>query len=436
MKSQFLKRCFSTKTIASAADKAKYVPLSGAYPQGFQAGGIHAGVKKSGALDLTAIVSDRNCTAAAVFTKNAFKAAPVVLDQRILESSGGANMRALIINSGNANSVTGEGGYEDAVTMVETTDAAIGLSGDQMQSFVMSTGVIGNRLPIGKITAGIAELIKNDLGSSHKHWLTAAKGIMTTDTFPKIVSKEFTLDGFTYRIAGLAKGAGMINPNMATLLGLFVTDAPVAPEALQKALKFSVDRSFNSITVDGDCSTNDTIAALANGAAGGETITSEDHRYPALQEAITNFSEELAQLVVRDGEGATKFVTLKIEDALTYADAKKVGKSIANSPLVKTALYGRDANWGRIVCATGYAGVEVDPSNTSVVFVPSDGSEPLPVFVKGEPENVNEERATEILSQEDIEIVVSLGTGGGHSATIWTCDFSHEYITINGDYRS
>ncbi|GMF63574.1 unnamed protein product [[Candida] boidinii] len=204
---------------------------------------------------------------------------------------------------------------------------------------------------------------------------------MTTDTFPKLVSKNFTIDGTSYSLAGLAKGAGMICPNMATLLGFFVTDAPVTPKALNSILKHAVDHSFNCISVDGDMSTNDTISALANGAAGGQLIDENSPNYDVIKNEITSFAKQLAQLVVRDGEGATKFITLKVEDALSYEDAKTVANSISNSALVKTAMFGKDANWGRILCATGYAGVEVEPSKTNVSFIPVDGSAELKLLL-------------------------------------------------------
>ncbi|ODQ81885.1 hypothetical protein BABINDRAFT_160117 [Babjeviella inositovora NRRL Y-12698] len=431
----FSLRRFTTTSLARAADKSRFVPLSGTYPKGFKVGGLHCGVKKNGNLDLAILTSDiPGSVAAGVFTTNKFKAAPVLVSQSVLKQTDGVNVNAIVVNSGCANAVTGEGGMTDANLMVDTVDRALGNS--RPSTLVMSTGVIGQRLPIQKITDGIPKLIASGLGDSHEHWLNCAKAICTTDTFPKLVSKQFAVNGITYTLAGLAKGAGMICPNMATLLGFFVTDAPVSQPALHSILKHATDRSFNCISVDGDMSTNDTISAIANGAAGGATITEGTPEFKVLQDEITGFAQQLAQLVVRDGEGATKFVTIRVEDALSYTDAKQVASSISNSALVKTALYGKDANWGRILCATGYAGVEVVPAKTNVSFVPSDGSAELKLLVNGEPENVDEARALEILEAEDLEIVVQLGTGGGAAAKFWTCDFSHEYVTINGDYRS
>lgn len=436
---------FSTSSLkcsnAESNPKWRFVPTKGTYPKGFQIGGYYTGVKKDpSALDLAAIVSEKPATASAVFTTNVFKAAPVQVSKQIMDETNGDGIRAIIVNSGCANAVTGEGGLKDAKNMVKKVDEVLGVAtkdGETGKTLVMSTGVIGQRLNMEKIIGGIPKLLKDGhLGSDHTAWLNGAKAICTTDTFPKLTSKEFKIGNVTYRIAGLAKGAGMIHPNMATLLGFFVTDAAVSPVALKSILKYATDRSFNSISVDGDTSTNDTIAALANGAAGGEVIQEGTEGYEVLKEAITSFAEELAQLVVRDGEGATKFVTINVSDALSYEDAKQVASSISTSPLVKTALYGKDANWGRILCATGYAGVPVEPSKTNVSFIPVDGSAELKLLVNGEPENVDEERASEILKDEDIIINVSLGTGGGQSAKFWTCDLSHEYVTINGDYRS
>ncbi len=279
------------------------------------------------------------------------------------------------------------------------------------------------------------------LGASHDHWMACAKAICTTDTFPKLVSRTFSLPSspsVVYRLAGMTKGAGMIHPNMATLLGVIATDAPIVPDAIPPLLRHAVNRSFNSITIDGDTSTNDTVALLANGAAGGREITAQSPDYEAFQLILTGFAVDLAQLIVRDGEGATKFVTVRVAEAASEEAARKVASTIARSPLVKTALYGKDANWGRILCATGYSLIsepglavndvpEVVPEKTNVSFVPTDGSPELRLLVDGEPEAVDEARAAEILELEDLEILVRLGTGD-KEATYWTCDYSHEYM--------
>jgi len=430
----FLCQC---STYATNAKYVKYVPQSGTYPQGFNVGGLHCGIKKDGkSLDLALVTSEVPCSAAAVFTKNVFKAAPVVVSREVLDQRKGSGVRALVANSGCANAVTGKGGIEDAQAMGRTVEELLGEK--ESSTIVMSTGVIGQRLPIKKIIDGIPK-VYNVVSPTHDAWLNTAKAICTTDTFPKLTSKSFTFPGSSkeYRIAGMAKGAGMIHPNMATLLGFMATDAPVSPESLQNILKHAVERSFNAISVDGDMSTNDTVAILANGAAGGKIVQIGTPEEEVLRGVVTEFAENLSKLVVRDGEGATKFVTVTVRDATSFEDAKQVASTIARSPLVKTALYGRDANWGRILCATGYSGVNgVVPEKTNVSFIPTDGSTPLCLLVNGEPEIVDEERASEILAMEDLEIQVSLGTGGGKEAAYYTCDFSHEYVTINGDYRT
>lgn len=279
------------------------------------------------------------------------------------------------------------------------------------------------------------------LGTSHEHWLACAKAICTTDTFPKLISRTFKLPSspsVEYRIAGMTKGAGMIHPNMATLLGVLATDAPISPAALPPLLKYAVDRSFNSITIDGDTSTNDTVALFANGAAGGPEVTESSPDYAAIQGVLSDFAIDLAKLIVRDGEGATKFVTIRVTESASEEAARKVASTIARSPLVKTALYGKDANWGRILCATGYALIsepgmpvnsvpDIAPERTNVSFVPTDGTDELKLLVNGEPELVDEARAAEILELEDLEILVRLGTGDKEAA-YWTCDYSHEYM--------
>ncbi|KAF2031351.1 arginine biosynthesis protein ArgJ [Setomelanomma holmii] len=370
-------------TIPSA--KKKYVPTSGAYPLGFTVGSAHVGVKASNTRfdDLALIASDSPCAGAAVFTTNKFQAAPVTVSRDMLKKRKGDGVRAIIVNSGCANAVTGRGGIEDAISMGKKTDQCF---------YEDSNG--------------------GDDGQ-----------------------------GKEYHIAGMTKGAGMIHPNMATLLGIICTDAPVAAGPLQAALTSAITKSFNSISIDGDTSTNDTVALLANGAAGGKTITSTTSEdFLEFQKTLTEFAIDLAKLVVRDGEGATKFVTIRVTNAATYKDAHRVASTIARSPLVKTALYGKDANWGRILCATGYAeGVDsVTPEETSVSFVPTDGSEELKLLVRGEPEQVDEARAAKILEAEDLEIKVQLSENKGYKeeAVFWTCDFSHEYVTINGDYRT
>lgn len=405
------------------------IPTSGFYPKQFRVGALHAGIKKNGGLDLAAVQSAAPCTAAGMFTSNVFKAAPVQADQASLRASEGRGYTSVLVNSGCANAVTGQQGLRAAARMNEAASARSG-----GRSLCMSTGVIGQPLPIEKIEAAVPQLF-DSLGSTHDSWMQLAKGIMTTDTFPKLSSAQFTANGRTYSVAGVAKGAGMISPNMATLLGVVCTDAPVEPAALHAALQTSVQRSFNAISIDGDMSTNDTILALANGAQGGPAIAREQPAFGELEAAVAGVCGELARLVVRDGEGATKFVTLDVVGAASDASARRIAKTVADSALVKTALFGQDANWGRVLCAVGYSGEPVEPAQTSVSFVPTDGSAALPLLVRGEPQAVDEARAAQILALPDLHVRIELGSGPG-AATFWTCDLSHEYVTINGDYRS
>ncbi|KAI7188965.1 arginine biosynthesis bifunctional protein ArgJ beta chain [Hortaea werneckii] len=497
------------------AAKQKYVPTSGAYPKGFLAGTAHAGVKASNTKydDVTMVVSEQPCSAAAVFTRNVFKAAPVTVSRRTLKERANEGFRGVIVNSGCANAVTGKKGAEDAATMGRETDkcfgevrTGLGELQDPPQTLVMSTGVIGQQLPIEKITGAIPKA-HQALGNSHEHWLKAAQAICTTDTFPKLISRTFTLPSHPeteYRIAGMTKGAGMIHPNMATLLGIICTDAKISPSAIDGMLRIATRGTFNCITIDGDTSTNDTVALFASGAAAPEDQPAIEHESrsrrnqepetpsedaQAFLAVLQDFMRDLAQLVVRDGEGATKFVTVRVQSDISYRTAKRAANSIATSSLVKTALYGKDANWGRILCAIGYApGIipsvetplststmdmegslyQVGPERTSVSFVPADGSPELKLLVRGEPEQVDEARAKEILEMEDLEILVRLDDGPltkaqvrdmekrasfamskglsadkltqedrkQFEAVVWTCDFSHEYVTINGDYRT
>ncbi|QRW02795.1 glutamate N-acetyltransferase [Ceratobasidium sp. AG-Ba] len=410
------------------------------FPLGYITTSTHCGIKKKpGVLDLGVLISTSPQTsAAACFTRNAFQAAPVLVSTEVLKQSEG-RVRALVVNSGCANAVTGAQGLKHAWAMAAATDnlaRELTESGGGYETVVMSTGVIGQHLPIQKITDALAsEKVKSGMGLSFGHWEGLARAFMTTDTFPKLRARKFELMGKEIKFAGIDKGAGMIHPNMgppalphATLLGVIATDAPVTPRSLQSALTYAVDRSFNSISVDGDMSTNDTVIAFANGAAFGEDapeIDQETHpaEYTQFRDHLTSFATELASLV----------------GAPTYADAHRVASTISTSALVKTALYGEDANWGRILCAVGYtalpSGTPINPSSVSVSFVPADKTSPLALLTNGEPEPPNEERASEILKAEDLEIRVQLGLGN-ESAKYYTCDFSHEYVTINGDYRS
>lgn len=440
--------------------KLKFVPNSGTYPVGFRVSGTHVGVKPTNTknADLAFITSDVPAFGAAVFTTNKFQAAPVQVSKQILETRGGAGIRSVIINSGCANAVTGQGGLEDAKAMSDAASACFQQSSQPedaqgSNSLVMSTGVIGQRLPIKKILSKVSTAYSN-LDSTHAAWLSCAKAICTTDTFPKLLSTTFKLpgkdhEGAEYRLAGMTKGAGMIHPNMATLLGVLCTDAPISQSALRPLLVSAVNKSFNSISVDGDTSTNDTLAILANGAASPSPDTKPIERdsedYTAMEIVLTDFASRLSQLVVRDGEGATKFVEVRVRNAADESDARLIASTIARSPLVKTALYGKDANWGRILCAIGYTqGLSspntINPTTTNVSFIPTENSATkdegiLKLLVNGEPESVDEERAARLLEDEDLIVDVDLRTGK-EEAKYWFCDFSHEYVTINGDYRT
>lgn len=454
---QPLKRIMQARHLSAPVDgaipvgKQKYVPESGSYPQGFLASGTHVGVKASNKrfADLALIASGTPCSAAAVFTQNKVQAAPVTVSQEVLRHRSNQGIRAIVINSGCANAVTGERGMEDASKMTRAVDECFSQSAlvaEPSRTLVMSTGVIGQHLPIQKILSGIPTA-HSTLSSAHSSWLDAARAICTTDTFPKLLSRSFTLPSSpnkTYALAGMTKGAGMIHPNMATLLGILATDAPISADTLSPLLTYAVDRSFNAISVDGETSTNDTVAILANGAGGGSPLTSTSSAdYAAFRDILTAFTQQLSQLVVRDGEGATKFVRVRVTAAPCFEDAKRVAASVARSPLVKTALYGKDANWGRILCAVGYTnGVSPEAlqvERMSVSFVPTDGTPPLLLVVRGEPQNPDESRAAQILAHEDLEICVDLGAatdGRGAEASYWFCDFSHAYVTINADYRT
>ncbi|KAK5962619.1 glutamate N-acetyltransferase PWA37_005058 [Arxiozyma heterogenica] len=431
---------------AKMIDKyALYVPKEGVFPQKFKVASIASGVKKNNALDLGIIVNTNKShlsSAAAVFTTNKFKAAPVLTSKQVFEATRGKGINAIVVNSGCANSVTGDIGLADANEMISLVNNHMG--GTPNSTLVMSTGVIGQRLQMNKITDGINTMFnENRFNNDFQSWLNIAKSICTTDTFPKLVTSKFTLpDGKEYTLTGMTKGAGMICPNMATLLGYIVTDLPIESKALQKMLKYATDRSFNCISVDGDMSTNDTICMIANGAVDTEEITEQSDAYQKVQEQVTGFAQKLAQLVVRDGEGSTKFVTVNVRNSLTFKDAKIIAESISNSMLVKTALYGQDANWGRILCAIGYAKLDnlksLDENKINVSFVATDNSKPreLKLVVNGVPQlDIDEARASELLALNDLEILVDLGTGT-ESAQFWTCDLSHEYVTINGDYRT
>lgn len=403
--------------------------------KGFKVAGVHCGLKANGALDFALIVSDRPCTAAAVFTTNQVKAAPVLYDMDALHQNN-QHVRAIAVNTRCANACTGEQGIANAKTTAQLTADALGVGLDEV--LVMSTGVIGTQLPMDKIRQGV-NAASDSLGDD---WNATAHAIMTTDTRPKQASVTvITADGSQYTVAGIAKGAGMIAPNMATMLAFVVTDAAVAPESAQALLKQAATVSFNRIVVDGDMSTNDSLFLLANGASGAVVETDEELTRFSL--ALTDVCRKLAQDIVRDGEGATKFITISVLGTETDAEALQIANTIATSPLVKTAFYGNDANWGRIVAAAGRSGIPVDPMSVQLRIAPGEqefsGSDALLLFDKGMPTNYDEAAATDIISQPEVSVMLYCNKtdfAGDGTAIVWTCDLSHDYVSINGHYRT
>jgi glutamate N-acetyltransferase/amino-acid N-acetyltransferase len=387
---------------------------------GFLAGGISAGLKKNREKDVGVIISEVTAHVAGVFTRNRVKAAPVVLD---LERIKSGKSRAIIVNSGNANCCTGEKGLQDARTMADILAGHLNI--DPEQVLVASTGVIGQPLPIEKIEAVIPELADN-AGEGGIEDFAAA--IMTTDTVPKIAIKKVNRAGKTYSVLGVAKGAGMIKPDMATLLSFICTDADVTPELLNQMLVRATRRTMNRITIDGDTSTNDTVLLMANGKSGVAIANKEDVR--VFQKTLDGVMMELARMLVKDGEGATKLVEIIVRGALTDGDADQIAATIAHSNLVKTALFGEDANWGRIMAAAGRAGIEMDPEKVDIRF------NDVLMVEKGCGCGASaEEAATEVLKKSEFNIQVDLNLGDG-GASYFTCDFSVDYVRINADYRS
>ncbi len=392
---------------------------------GWRAATAACGIKYADRDDLALLVSDRPAAAAAVFTTNRVKAAPVLYDMALLGRNAGG-VQAVVINAGNANACTGSDGDAAALAMARATEAALGLPTDS--AFVMSTGTIGVPMPVAKILAGI-RVAAGRLAAANGP--AAARAIMTTDTRPKHVAAQVSLPGgATIVIGGMAKGAGMIHPNMATLLSVVTSDAALPPNLLDAALREAVAGSFNSISIDGDTSTNDTLLVLANGAASAPPISDPaDPAYAAFVAGLTAVCRQLAHAVVRDGEGATRFVTITVRGATSDAEAKLAAMTVARSPLVKTALYGADPNWGRVLCAIGYSGAEVDPARVVLHF----GG--MRVLEGGLPLPFDERAASDLLNVPEVTIEADLGLGTGE-ATVWTCDLSPAYVAINAEYRT
>ncbi|MCW5880568.1 MAG: bifunctional glutamate N-acetyltransferase/amino-acid acetyltransferase ArgJ [Anaerolineae bacterium] len=396
---------------------------------GFRAAAVHARVKASSPpekLDVAVVASDTHAVAAGVFTTNRVKAAPVSYDQTILARNT-AGIRAVVINSGNANAVTGAQGLADAHTTAEVAAAALGVEADSI--LVMSTGVIGQMLPLDRLLPGVTAAV-NALDPAADAGHRVARAIMTTDTFPKEAAARVTVAGRTVTLAGVAKGAGLSAPHMATLLSVIVTDVAIRPAALRAALEDAAGRSFNCVTVDGDMSTNDTLLVLANGRAGNPVIDDPDSPgYTEFLDGLRQVSAALARMIARDGEGATKFVTIRVTGAPSWDVARQVGLAVGNSSLVKTALHGEDANWGRVLCAVGYSGAEVDPTRLALWF------DEVQLVRDGAPTDYQEADAHATLTKPEVLIRIDLGQGDAE-AEVWTCDLSYDYVRINADYRT
>jgi glutamate N-acetyltransferase/amino-acid N-acetyltransferase len=391
--------------------------------KGFKVSAVDAGLRahfgKTPAPDLTLIAAEQPCTAAGVFTTNLVKAAPVLFDQAQFQA-GAEHIRAVLINTASANACTGDQGLQNAKQAAVWLAESLGC--DPGDVLLMSTGVIGTQLPMEALHSGITQAVKT---LQPEAWPAAAQAIMTTDTRPKLIHGESNGVHFV----GMAKGAGMIAPNMATMLALIVTDAVIAAPHLQTALAQAAEETFNRIVIDGDMSTNDTLLALANGTSGVPIGGPGSESWSAFLATLTDIARELATAIVKDGEGATKFIALHVTGARTAAEAKQIANTIATSPLVKTAFYGGDANWGRILAAAGRSGVKLEQNRLSLWY------DSLQLVANGTPLNYDDAQANAIATQPEITVKLDLGLGQAE-ATLWTCDLSHDYVDINGHYRT
>jgi glutamate N-acetyltransferase/amino-acid N-acetyltransferase len=395
---------------------------------GIDIGFAQAGIKKPNRKDLLVMRLAEGATVAGVFTLNRFCAAPVQVSKANLAAvqNGGKPIRALVVNTGNANAGTGEPGLANAQATCAEVAKLLGCDAQQVLPF--STGVILEPLPVAKIVAGLPAAVAN---LTADNWFNAAEAIMTTDTQPKAASRTVTIGGHTVTMTGISKGAGMIKPNMATMLGYLAFDAKVAQPVLDELVKYAADRSFNSITIDGDTSTNDSFMLIATGAGSLVVNEASGADYEALKEAVTDISRNLAQQIIRDGEGATKFITITVEQGRSLEECRKIAYAIAHSPLVKTAFFASDPNLGRILAAVGYAGVDdLDVTKLDLylddVWVAKAG---------GRNPDYQEADGQRVMKQAEITVRVTLARGEA-SATVWTCDLSHDYVSINADYRS
>lgn len=391
------------------------------FAKGFTAAGVKAGIKKSGNLDVAVIYTKTQAVVAGTFTQNKVAAAPVYVSKEVV-ATGTAH--AIVANAGCANACTGQQGLDDAHKMAQIAADELGVNADDV--IVGSTGVIGVNLPMDKLEAGIKDAVANLSADGSSN---AGRAIITTDTHSKSVTCEFELSGKTVRMGAIAKGSGMIRPNMATMLCYITTDIAIDQALLQKAVSGCVEKSFNMISVDGDMSTNDMVIVLANGEANNAKITEENADYQIFFDKLMMLCTELAKQIAADGEGASKFLTINVKGAKSFADAKTVGMAIANSPLVKTAFFGEDPNWGRVICAVGYSGADMVPEKTVVKF----GG--ITIFANGTGATYDEKALAHVMKEKDIVIDIELNMGQ-EDATVWSCDLSYEYVKINGEYHT
>lgn len=391
------------------------------FAKGFTAAGVKAGIKKSGNLDVAVIYTKTQAVVAGTFTQNKVAAAPVYVSKEVV-ATGTAH--AIVANAGCANACTGQQGLDDAHKMAQIAADELGVNADDV--IVGSTGVIGVNLPMDKLEAGIKDAVANLSADGSDN---AGRAIITTDTHSKSVTCEFELSGKTVRMGAIAKGSGMIRPNMATMLCYITTDIAIDQALLQKAISGCVEKSFNMISVDGDMSTNDMVIVLANGEANNTKITEENADYQIFFDKLMMLCTELAKQIAADGEGASKFLTINVKGAKSFADAKTVGMAIANSPLVKTAFFGEDPNWGRVICAVGYSGADMVPEKTVVKF----GG--ITIFANGTGATYDEKALAHVMKEKDIVIDIELNMGQ-EDATVWSCDLSYEYVKINGEYHT
>lgn len=391
------------------------------FAKGFTAAGVKAGIKKSGNLDVAVIYTKTQAVVAGTFTQNKVAAAPVYISKEVV-ATGTAH--AIVANAGCANACTGQQGLDDAHKMAQIAADELGVNADDV--IVGSTGVIGVSLPMDKLEAGIKDAVANLSADGSGN---AGRAIITTDTHSKSVTCEFELSGKTVRMGAIAKGSGMIRPNMATMLCYITTDIAIDQALLQKAVSGCVEKSFNMISVDGDMSTNDMVIVLANGEANNAKITEENADYQIFFDKLMMLCTELAKQIAADGEGASKFLTINVKGAKSFADAKTVGMAIANSPLVKTAFFGEDPNWGRVICAVGYSGADMVPEKTVVKF----GG--ITIFANGTGATYDEKALAHVMKEKDIVIDIELNMGQ-EDATVWSCDLSYEYVKINGEYHT